>query len=65
MLLLKVDDGDSDGPTDSDVAAGSATSPFASAPVVVDDDDGDDDDVSYGLILLGILREGNLICLTI
>jgi len=57
MLLLKEDDGDNDGAADSDVAAASATAPFASAPVV--------DDETYGSLSLEILREGNLICLTI
>jgi len=57
MLLLKEDDGDNDGAADSDVAAASSTAPFASAPVV--------DDETYGSLSLEILREGNLICLTI
>lgn len=64
MLLLK-DDGDNDVGSDSDVVTASATSPFVSAPVVGDDDDDDDDDELYGPSLLEILREGNLVCLTI
>jgi len=38
MLLLKEDDGDNDVAADSDIAAGSVTASFVSAPVVDDDE---------------------------